>query len=312
MFRKPKRKAAASKASLRGNDDKSDDDGGDGGGKSTTRFAKRNNDDGRSSEDDSEDETGELLSEARKRLKGNAGVGYGSQKKDPTASASAAGGGGAIMHAFEATEDAAGVSASELATSVAEHHSLASVSASKRTDGGDGGNNGNNKAGKGEDGIFRDKSRNKFLAGPIRAAQHVRVTARFDYQPDVCKDYKETGFCGFGDTCIYLHDRGDTMSGWQIEQQWEEQQKQKREQQERELQDFVDRQQSGGGGADGKASAAAAAASDADGIPFACHICRSHFTDPVVTTCQHYFCEKVRLVESYFASRGKNVRRTFL
>lgn len=21
---------------------------------------------------------------------------------------------------------------------------------------------------------------------------------RWDYQPDICKDYKETGFCGFG------------------------------------------------------------------------------------------------------------------
>ena len=28
-----------------------------------------------------------------------------------------------------------------------------------------------------------------------------------------------------------------------------------------------------------------------DGIPFACHICRGSFTDPVVTTCHHYFCE---------------------
>jgi RING finger protein 113A len=34
--------------------------------------------------------------------------------------------------------------------------------------------------------------------GPIRAPDNVRVTVRWDYQPDICKDYKETGFCGFG------------------------------------------------------------------------------------------------------------------
>merc|ERR1712228_599892 len=28
-----------------------------------------------------------------------------------------------------------------------------------------------------------------------------------------------------------------------------------------------------------------------DGIPYACHICRNAFQNPVVTNCQHYFCE---------------------
>lgn len=34
--------------------------------------------------------------------------------------------------------------------------------------------------------------------GPIRASANIRATVRWDYQPDICKDYKETGFCGFG------------------------------------------------------------------------------------------------------------------
>lgn len=29
--------------------------------------------------------------------------------------------------------------------------------------------------------------------GPIRAPAHLRVSVRWDYQPDICKDYKETG-----------------------------------------------------------------------------------------------------------------------
>ena len=64
-------------------------------------------------------------------------------------------------------------------------------------------------------------------AGPARAPVHYRATARFDYQPDVCKDYKDTGFCGYGDACKFLHDRSDYKTGWQLEQQWEAEQKAK-------------------------------------------------------------------------------------
>lgn len=64
--------------------------------------------------------------------------------------------------------------------------------------------------------------------GPQRASgSTIRTVTITDYQPDVCKDYKgafqlqrdslnieliigitETGYCGFGDTCKFLHDRG--------------------------------------------------------------------------------------------------------
>ena len=50
--------------------------------------------------------------------------------------------------------------------------------------------------------------------GPLRASAHIRVSARFDYQPDICKDYKETGYCGYGDSCKFMHDRGDYKSRW--------------------------------------------------------------------------------------------------
>lgn len=43
------------------------------------------------------------------------------------------------------------------------------------------------------------------------------MTVRFDYQPDICKDYKETGFCGYGDSCKFVHDRGDYKSGWELD-----------------------------------------------------------------------------------------------
>jgi RING finger protein 113A len=30
--------------------------------------------------------------------------------------------------------------------------------------------------------------------------------------------------------------------------------------------------------------------SDDEDVPFACLICRKHYTDPIVTRCSHYFC----------------------
>ena len=72
-------------------------------------------------------------------------------------------------------------------------------------------------------------SRNKTtgLYGPTRGANNVRLTMYVDYKPEICKDYKETGYCGYGDCCKFLHDRTDYKEGWQVEKEWEEIQKKK-------------------------------------------------------------------------------------
>ena len=31
------------------------------------------------------------------------------------------------------------------------------------------------------------------------------------------------GYCGFGDSCKFLHDRSDYKHGWQLEREWNEQ-----------------------------------------------------------------------------------------
>jgi RING finger protein 113A len=82
------------------------------------------------------------------------------------------------------------------------------------------------KKGKTTNDITKSKSLGTF--GPMRAPNYLRATSRFDYQPDVCKDYKETGFCGFGDSCKFLHDRSDYKSGWQIEKEWNTKQEEKK------------------------------------------------------------------------------------
>lgn len=60
-----------------------------------------------------------------------------------------------------------------------------------------------------KDTVLGNASSGLVRQGPIRAPDNLRSTIRWDYQPDVCKDYKETGFCGFGLSCKFLHDRSD-------------------------------------------------------------------------------------------------------
>ncbi|KAI0081968.1 hypothetical protein K474DRAFT_1586470 [Panus rudis PR-1116 ss-1] len=100
--------------------------------------------------------------------------------------------------------------------------------------------------------------------GPQRSTNStIRTVTIVDYQPDVCKDYKETGYCGFGDTCKFLHDRGTYLAGWQLDKLAANPKKQ--------VEDESDTD------------------SDDEDIPFACLICRKPFTDPIVTRCGHYF-----------------------
>jgi len=109
---------------------------------------------------------------------------------------------------------------------------------------------------------------------------HYRAICRFDYQPDVCKDYKETGFCGYGDACKFLHDRGDYKTGWQLEREWDAKEKEKQRRLDLGLPE--------------EAREGADAQPAADALPFACMLCRTPWTvksDPVVTKCGHHFCE---------------------
>lgn len=116
--------------------------------------------------------------------------------------------------------------------------------------------------------------------GPMRAPANLRATVRWDYQPDICKvcifvlglklftfqDYKETGFCSFGDSCKFLHDRSDYKHGWQIEQ---------------ELAEGV----YGIDGEDNRYEISHNSSEDEgfEDIPLFCMICRKDYKDPVVT-----------------------------
>lgn len=138
-----------------------------------------------------------------------------------------------------------------------------------------------------------ENARATTAAGPLRASTSARVTVRVDYAPDSCKDYRETGYCGYGDACKFMHDRGDLAQGWKVDAEWEAGAA-AREKAEKE------REAAWLAKVDPEAAAAAAAAKEAedDGLPFACLLCREPWgpgSDPVVTRCGHFFCEQCAL-----------------
>ena len=139
--------------------------------------------------------------------------------------------------------------------------------------------------------------------GPQRANGYARSISRIDYQPDICKDWKECGSCGYGDSCKFLHDRLDYKAGWQLDNDWQAEQDKK----EAQRKDEAERRARGEtveAGSGGKV-----------GLPFACYICRKRFEQPVVTVCGHYFCERCALQRYVKSSRcavcGKETQGSF-
>ncbi|KAF3760086.1 putative Pre-mRNA-splicing factor cwc-24 [Cryphonectria parasitica EP155] len=126
--------------------------------------------------------------------------------------------------------------------------------------------------------------------GPIKAPTNIRTVTVMDYAPDVCKDYKQTGFCGFGDNCKFLHSREDYKQSWSLDREWE---------------DVTKGKKNLGGTVVASADRKGRATADDDdddaeealleNIPFVCLICRGPYRSPVVTRCGHYFCEPCAL-----------------
>lgn len=135
----------------------------------------------------------------------------------------------------------------------------------------------------------RDVYSSKFTGslGPIKAPQYYRASCRFDYAMGICKDWKEAGYCGFGDSCIFVHDRSDYKSGYQMEKDWERQQEDLRKQ------------------AYGETIVPAPdyEIKEEEAAESLCLICGKEWKEPVITECGHVFCLACAL--QYYNSRSR-------
>jgi RING finger protein 113A len=124
--------------------------------------------------------------------------------------------------------------------------------------------------------------------GPVKSSTNVRTITVTDFAPDVCKDYKQTGFCGFGESCKFLHARESFKQGWELDRDWEIGTKGKKV-----VGKIVASANRSGTTGEGEGDEE----DDAflESIPFACVICKKPYTNPIVTKCGHYFCESCAL-----------------
>ncbi|KAL6940761.1 hypothetical protein ACO0QE_004677 [Hanseniaspora vineae] len=106
-----------------------------------------------------------------------------------------------------------------------------------------------------------EDSKDKRSESSNESNSYHKVNVLMDYQPDVCKDYKLTGFCGYGDSCKFIHSRDDFIKGTRTNIDWKTGQPRSTQLQSKD-------------------------------IPSKCAICKKDYSKPIRTSCKHYFCQK--------------------
>ena len=105
--------------------------------------------------------------------------------------------------------------------------------------------------------------------GPMRINTNIKAINQIDYALGICKDFKNTGVCGYGDGCVFLHDRTEIKSSWEIEKDLK-----RKEQREK----IVVNE-----------NVCIKKKEEKDKI---CPLCNKTFSNPIKTICNHIFCEK--------------------
>jgi RING finger protein 113A len=135
--------------------------------------------------------------------------------------------------------------------------------------------------------IHRNPDAPSKQVGPVKSSTNVRTITVTDFAPDVCKDYKQTGFCAFGETCKFLHARENYKQGWELDRDWEIGTKGKKVQKAKTVASATRTDETENEDQNDDALL--------ESIPFACIICRKAYKNPITTKCGHYYCEACAL-----------------
>lgn len=140
--------------------------------------------------------------------------------------------------------------------------------------------------------------------GPVRSLNTAQHSNGIDYNPSRCKDFHESGYCAFGDSCIFIHDRGDYKSGYELDREWDKKMQAKEERRKRRATKI----QNGEELESDDNSTGEEELEDYDEemvykeIDEQCLICGQNYKFPTLLTCGHIFCDRCA-IEHYKTNR---------